>query len=186
MNFEPCSVAKDCLRTYYCVLDDMTYSLTRCKGEGVSELFVSHLTSLHRASCSLSENLLTYSSWEPIREIALLIEREKKQGIRNMRRALRSCPHRGNSPREYTERFELIRERMIEDMRCREMSERINSDFIRQMLPLLEGEIRLAENALCFDLCPALVPYARSVIESNKGLITAMRKLICILDQSCG
>ena len=186
MNFEPCSAAKDCLRTYYLVLDDMKYAISRARlTNSISENFTFHFTPLQRAASILSENILSYSSFKPIRDIAELICAEKKRCVENMRVAKRSCAARDSTPREleeYMKRFSIISERLMEETYGAEISERINCDYVRQMIPLLEGEIRIAENALCFNICPSLVNFAREVVESNKTILYSLRKLICILD----
>lgn len=186
MNFDPCSAAKDCLRTYYLVLDDMKYALMRARPQSsISEALTTHLEPLHRAALSLSQGLLGYSSYKPVRDVAEYVCEDKMQSLKNMRNAKRGCSFIKSSHaelEEYMKRFNAISERLIEETYGAEMSERINCDYIRQMTPLLEGEIRIAENALGFYICQGLETLLRDVIESDKRILHSMHKLIRMLD----
>lgn len=187
MNYNPCCASKDYLRAAYCIIEDLIYAEARVKtNDCVSENFVALMVSQHRAAIALSENLLEYSAFEPIRDIARMIVTTHNDRIKRMRMALRRCKG-GNSPKdeweEYMAHTERICGRMTEEMRCADIGERINCDYIRHMIPLLEGGVRMAENALGYGICNALVPYARDIVESHKRMISALQKLICMI---CG
>ena len=66
--------------------------------------------------------------------------------------------------------------RICENIAC--AGNRINADFMREMIPHHEGAVRMSENALCFPLCPELVPILSRIIVSQKKGVREMKRLL--------
>ena len=67
---------------------------------------------------------------------------------------------------------------MFDAMETAEVTENINADYIREMIPHHIGAIRMAENALRFSVCPQLVPLLQSIITSQRQGVCEMQRLL--------
>ena len=99
--------------------------------------------------------------------------------------ARRYCSHRATPKDEYNDYMsnaDRIIGRLFDDLRCKEISERLNCDYLRHMICLIEGIIRMSENALCFELCSALSPTVREMTANGRRTVTAMQKMLLMFD----
>ena len=80
--------------------------------------------------------------------------------------------------RRYMLSFRSITRTMFLEMKRAPRTERIPCDFIREMIPHHEGAIKMSESALCFSVCPQLIPILDAIIISQKEGIRQMKKLL--------
>ena len=186
MNINQNHASKDYLREYHSLLDDASYAISRidkdCTARGHFLLTMIYCQRLSEGMC---DSLLRYSASGPTRDLALRMHREHSALALDMKRALgRTSGGRRSAEweEEYKTRAERIFVRMLEDMRCADVRERINCDFIREMIPLREGCIRASQNLLSFDAPRETAGLAADIISLAKRDISDLQRLHCMID----
>lgn len=178
--------AKDYLRDYYGILDDMIYGMTKApRTDSISRNFIVQLLPHSRAGIAMSERLLICSDYLPLRDIAQNIIREGKKRIGETERMLRHSSREKNPCGElclYEDNFRRITELMFREMRCAEVVERINCDFIREMIPHLRGAVHMAENALDFDVFPPLRSVLKDIVRTDTRTASQLQRILCAID----
>ena len=148
----PCmlsNVAKNYISEYYCILDRMVEKMTEAKlSDSISGNFIAQMIPHHMAAVEMSENILKYTTLVPLQCIAENI-----------------VTHR------------LMNE-MFEKMRSVYGDNNINCNFMREMIPHHMGAVRMAENALKYNICQPLVPILKEIITEQKKGICEMRSLM--------
>ncbi len=176
------NVTKDYLCKFYEILGEMTDEMLNAElTESLSHNFIVQMIPHHRAAIKMSKNILKYTTFVPLQNIALDIIDEQTKGIKNMQEALLSCSELKNSQCDiclYNKRFEQVTAKMLAEMRNACTSNNINSNFIYEMIPHHRGAIRMSENALRYDICPELVPILRVIIVSQRKGICHMQRLL--------
>lgn len=182
----PCElslVAQDYLNIYRGILESMIQGMTCAElSDSISGNFIVQMIPHHRAAIEMSRNLLKYTTFIPLQNIALGIISEQTRSIENMRQVLGVCRCRKNSGQEicrYQERTQQILHTMFSQMKCACASNQINADFMREMIPHHRGAVEMSENALQSDICPELVPILNAIIVSQKQGICQMQRLLC-------
>jgi uncharacterized protein (DUF305 family) len=184
------------------ILQDMIVGMTRPAPRGsISGLFIRQMIPHHEAAIRMSENLLCYTApseqmtncacrhpmpYErevtiPLNKIAKNIIEEQTKSIQNMKDAFYCCSEQENNNqdmRRYMLSFRSITRTMFLEMKRVPRTERIPCDFIREMIPHHEGAIKMSESALCFSVCPQLIPILDAIIISQKEGIRQMKKLL--------
>lgn len=178
-------VTKTYLCRFYEILDEMISSMTGAElTNSISRNFIVQMIPHHMAAIEMSKNLLQYTTCIPLQEIAQRIINEQTQSIEDMRRVLCDCEKLENTPQDiclYTRSVERIINNMFCQMRDACADNNINADFIREMIPHHEGAIKMAETALCYEICPELIPILQSIISEQKMGICRMKHLLnCI------
>ena len=170
------------LERYDCILDKMIAGMTKAEQtESISYDFIVQMIPHHQAAIEMSENLLCYTTSIPLQKIAESIIEEQTKSIEQMQAALACCSQLCNSEQEqclYRRRMERILDTMFTQMENACECNCINHNFIREMIPHHQGAIRMAENALCFDICPELVPILKAIIRSQCRGIREMERLL--------
>lgn len=179
------SEAKNYLACFYQILDKMVHDMTSAElTDSISHNFIVQMIPHHKAAIEMSRNLLQYTSFVPLQNIASNIIKEQTKSIDNMKTALSCCSQLCSSEQElclYQRRFQCITQTMFADMENSCASNNINSLFIHEMIPHHRGAIQMSENALRFPLCPELVPILNSIIISQRAGIRKMNHLLqCI------
>ena len=174
--------AKRYLRRFYEILDEMIEGMTCAKlTDSISHNFIVQMIPHHRAAIEMSESLLMYSDFEPLRRIAENIIKEQTQSIEDMKNALPLCETKRNTRLDlsgYEKRFEEITSVMFSQMRSACSDNNINADFMREMIPHHRGAIRMSKNALQYPICPQLVPILQAIITSQKRGVREMESLL--------
>lgn len=175
-------------QTYLCrfyeILDTMIKDMSDAPLiDSVSHNFIAQMIPHHKAAIEMSENLLRYTTLIPLQEIAQTIVTEQTEGIHDMEAALCRCSGCVNSQQElclYQKRFDHIANTMFTRMNNACRGNDINGNFIREMIPHHEGAIQMSKNALCFPICPELVPILEAIITSQEKEVRQMK---CLLRQ---
>lgn len=182
---EPCSfdtATKDYLTTFYEILDRMIEGMeSACLTNSISQNFIIQMIPHHRAAIQMCENVLKYTTCEPLRDIASNIITMQTRSINNMLNALPCCQMQTNSCQDirlYQRKFQNIVHTMFEEMDTARSTNNISDTFMRQMIPHHRGAIRMCENALRYCVCQELVPILNTIITSQQKGIEEMEQLL--------
>lgn len=172
------------LHAYSHILEHMIERMTQAGlGNSISGNFIVQMIPHHRAAVEMSENLLQYSCFRPLMQIAGNIIRTQKQGIAEMERMLCDCRKKTNCPDavcRYQDKTDCILQTMFEEMKHAQTDNCINTDFIREMIPHHKGAVRMAKAALEYDICETLIPILNAIIaEQEEGIRKLERLLYC-------
>lgn len=180
-------VTQDYLAAYRCILQGMITKMCGAElKDSVSYNFIVQMIPHHEAAIEMSRNLLKYTTFLPLQEIALSIIEEQTKSIENMRAVLCSCLERCSSEQElrrYQELLEPIFRTMFHRMETACTGNSINMNFIREMIPHHMGAVEMSETTLRFDICPELRPILRAIITSQKEGIMQMQELLRCLSR---
>lgn len=174
------------LRNYICrfheILSCMIEGMTSAPlTDSISHNFIVQMIPHHRAAIQMSENVLQYTSLEPLKEIAENIITEQTKGIEDMENALCACEELSSSRgdiRSYQRCFKQITREMFRGMRTARVTDNISANFMREMIPHHKGAIRMSENALRFQICPELEPILKAIIASQERGVCEMEQLL--------
>lgn len=188
----PCNdIARSYLERYESILAEMIRGMTQAElTDSISHDFIVRMIPHHRAAIEMSENLLRYTTNLPLQRIARRIIREQTQSIAQLEQALPLCgqPAGPQALRDYRRRAEQIQTRMFRAMENARRDNRLNCDFMSEMIPHHRGAVELSRNALRFSLCPQLLPILEAIIRSQTRGIHQMqalaRQLGCSLDRN--
>jgi len=174
--------AKVYLCEFYKILERMIQGMTQAElTDSVSRNFIVQMIPHHEAAIEMSQSLLRYTTFAPLRQIACGIIEEQTKSIADMRAALEACGGLLNPEQDlclYQRRFQQITGEMFRRMDDAPATDNLNIDFMREMIPHHEGAIRMSENALCFPICPELKPILQAIIVSQKEGVRKMERLL--------
>lgn len=184
----PCllsDVTQKYLCRFYEILDEMIAGMREAPlTDSISHNFIVQMIPHHQAAIEMSQNLLQYTTYVPLQNIARNIIQAQTKSIEDMRAALPRCSEQKNTGQElclYARSFERITQTMFTDMQDACANNDINADFMREMIPHHKGAIRMSENALRFSICPALDPILQAIIISQREGVQQMECLLrCI------
>lgn len=170
---------------FYDILDEMIEGMNGARlTDSISHNFIVQMIPHHRAAIEMSENLLMYTGFVPLRRIAQNIVKEQTESIEDMKRALTCCERLLNARQDlcaYEKRLDGIKRVMFSQMRGARSDNNINADFMREMIPHHQGAIRMSKNALRFTICPELDPILQAIITSQER---GVREMECLLKQA--
>lgn len=179
------NVTKTYLSTYYDILDRMEDGMTGAAlRDSISYNFIVQMIPHHQGAIEMSQNLLRYTTFVPLQEVAQNIIREQTQSIAAMEAALERCIGCTNTAQDlglYARQFDQITRQMFCRMAQAKAGNDINADFIREMVPHHQGAIQMSDNALRFPLCEELTPILQSIIRSQSAGIRQMERLLAML-----
>lgn len=184
MNNQPqfSNVTKEYLATFQCILDKMICQMIEAQlSNSISSNFIVQMIPHHRAAIEMCRNLLQYTTFIPLQDIAQNIITEQTRSIENMcsiQSSCQQCVNYSQDVRAYQQKANAIMQRMFTRMQQACPDNDINICFIREMIPHHEGAIALCENALCCNLCPGLIPILESIITSQRQGVCQMRQLL--------
>lgn len=169
------------LRTMICGMTDAELT------DSISHNFIVQMIPHHEAAIDMSRNLLQYTTCLPLQRIAEGIIDEQTRGIAQMREVLEACSVPENTPRDlmlYQRRLHRVMQIMFSRMSSACRDNRINANFMREMIPHHQGAIRMSEAALCFPICPQLRPILREIIVSQSRGVQQMEQLLACAGSS--
>lgn len=129
----------------------------------------------HQAAIYMCENLLKYTTYRPLQDIARNIITMQQKGIEQMKKiAYTTCGYENIDidVKNYMHRYLEITKNMINRMKNSKRIMDINLDFISEMIPHHEGAISMCRNLLQYRIDPRLLEVAKSIIkEQSQGVI---------------
>lgn len=175
-------MAKDYLSRFYNILDEMVEGMTTAQlSDSISHNFIVQMIPHHRAAIEMSKNLLQYTTCIPLQNIALGIIEEQTKSIENMEAILCECSGQINDSetvRAYQHEVNIIIDRMVCGMNSAPDTNRLNPNFMREMIPHHKGAIALSYTALQYDICPELAPILDAIITSQERGVGQMEQLL--------
>ena len=179
------NVTKDYLAEFQCILNRMIQGMTSAElTDSISYNFMVQMIPHHRAAIEMSYNILKYTTNIELQNIALQIIEEQTNSIENMQAILCSCGKQENSRQDlcrYQCRMNRIMQTMFSRMGSAPVSNRIDCDFMWEMIPHHRGAVEMSETTLQFCICPELRPILEAIITSQKRGIAQMQNLLeCI------
>lgn len=183
--YKNCNTDKDALNyisDFKTILSTMIEKMTSAPlNDSISHNFIVQMIPHHIAAIEMSKNVLKYTDNEELIKIAHGIITEQTKSIKNMENILDECSELTNpcqAVRAYTFNTNSILKIMFACMKSAYTSDRINCNFMREMIPHHKGAVRMSKNALRFNICPELVPILNAIIKSQKKGIGEMLSLI--------
>lgn len=178
--------SKTYLCCFYQILDEMIQGMTTVGlTQSISHNFIVQMIPHRRAAIRMSTNILRFTENSSLRRIAQRIIDQQTQGIGQMEEALSACTQLTNPQvdlRLYQRRMDLIYRGMYAQMGSAPENNRLGSVFMREMIPHHQGAIRMAENALKYDVCTELVPILRAIVAQQRQGVNQMRALLRRMD----
>ncbi|MCI8485233.1 MAG: DUF305 domain-containing protein [Lachnospiraceae bacterium] len=176
------NVAKNYLNTFHCILDEMIRGMTEAElSNSISYNFIIQMIPHHQAAIEMSQNILQYTTYIPLQEIACNIIAEQTKGIEKMQEIQCACGIRKNCSQDlclYQRRMDQIMQNMFSKMSCTPDTNQINADFLQEMIPHHIGAIEMAKTTLQYDICPQLKPILDEIIISQQKEVQQMRCLL--------
>lgn len=178
------------VRQYLCrfdqILDTMEEKMLSSKPcNNITKYFIECMVPHHRAAIYMCENLLQYTTYQPLQQISHHIIQTQSRGIEQMEEIDRTTRGILNTPREvetYTKKYLEITKDMIGKMRNSPRYCNINLNFVGEMIPHHEGAISMCKNLLQYRMDPRLRMVAESIIkEQSQGVkqLEQIRKNLC-------
>ncbi len=128
----------------------------------------------HQAAIYMCENLLRYTNYLPLIQIANNIIKMQTKGIEQMKYILETkigCENSNQDVNCYIYDYFRITKNMISRMRNSPKGPNINFDFTGEMIPHHEGAIEMCNNLLKYQIDPRLKYVAQNIIqEQSKGV----------------
>ncbi|OMF33755.1 DUF305 domain-containing protein [Paenibacillus sp. FSL H8-0548] len=179
-------VTKAYLDSFFNILNNMIREMTSVQlTNSISDIFIRQMIPHHAAAIEMSKNILRYTTNLELQSIALHIIAEQTKSIMNMRDIQQKCSLITNTDYErsqYMNRFGEISKTMFYEMGSAPITNGINANFVREMIPHHEGAVRMSHNALQFNICPMLKPILNAIITSQCEGIKQMKQLLARLD----
>ena len=147
--------------------------------------FISCMIPHHQAAIYMCENLLNYTNYAPLQNIAKNIIQMQTKGIEQMREIAKTtrCLHNNYyDVLDYWKVFQSITENMICNMRNASRCNNININFTNEMIPHHEGAVRMCNNLLKYPIDRRLANVARTIImEQSEGIkeLEHIRSILC-------
>lgn len=147
--------------------------------------FITCMIPHHQAAIYMCENLLNYTNYLPLKEIAKDIISMQTKGIEQMEKIEMTTPKVFNSKTDvncYIESYLSITRNMICRMKNSPRTNNINLNFTNEMIPHHEGAIAMCNNLLQYRIDNRLREVAKNIIEEqSKGV----KQLMEIREELC-
>ncbi len=188
-SYELSIVTRKYVTCFHQILDRMIFGMTTAKlTNSISHNFIVQMIPHHRAAIEMSRNLLCYTTYIPLQEIALNIIREQTKSIHNMQQVLRCCSQIRNTREEvrcYQNHIHEITDTMFSNMKNACTVNDINASFMHEMIPHHKGAIQMSRTTLDFPICSELVPILEAIITSQEKGVCQMEELLSMLCAEC-
>jgi uncharacterized protein (DUF305 family) len=185
-NCKLSNVTQAYLNAYYTILNTMIRRMTRVPLScSISETFIQQMIPHHLAAIEMSRNILRYTTNLEIQRIATNIISAQTKSISNMQAIQCKCRMLTNTDFErsqYMKRFEKIAQTMFAEMGSAAVTNGVNANFVREMIPHHEGAVRMSNNVLQFNICPELKPILYAIITTQCEGIKQLKNLLNQLD----
>lgn len=178
--------AKKYLSRFDQILDQMAEKmLTPNIVNNITINFIECMIPHHQAAIYMCENLLGYTNYMPLKQIAQEIIQTQTEGIKQMKEICETTTGFRSLPKDvetYMQEYFSITRNMISKMKNSPRCININLNFVGEMIPHHEGAISMCNNLLKYRIDPRLKNVAESIIkEQSKGVreLEAIRKKLC-------
>ncbi len=167
--------AQNYLERFDQILDEMANKMLSFKmTNNITINFIGCMIPHHQAAIYMCENLLKYTTYQPLQQIAKNIIITQTRGIEQMKEIARTTPQFFNSRydvEDYIRRYQSITENMISKMKNSPRTYNINWNFVNEMIPHHEGAVEMCENLLQYYIDCRLKNVANSIIkEQSEGI----------------
>ena len=175
MNCNEMQNAKLYLARFFQILNQMEQQMTSAKPiDNITVYFIHCMVPHHQAAIYMCENLLKYTNYQPLENIANNIIQTQTEGIRQMKEIAQTTQGFNNCPEDvkcYTKKYLSIAQNMFYRMKHSRTSANINLNFTSEMIPHHEGAIAMCNNLLQYCIDPRLAGVARNIIrEQSEGV----------------
>lgn len=146
----------------------------------ISSYFINCMIPHHQAAIYMCQNLLRYSSYNPLRNVAANIIRMQTNGIEQMQEILRSTSTVNNSNEDvsfYSNTFFNVVTAMITKMVGSHRTYNIDLNFISEMIPHHQGAIDMCNNLIKYQIDPNLYNVAMTIIREQSRGIAQLREI---------
>lgn len=146
----------------------------------ITSYFINCMIPHQQAAIYLCQNLLKYSSYEPLRNVAFNIIKMHTRVIEQMQQILNSPSTINNSNEDvsfYSNSFLNITMQMIAKMTGSQRTYNIDLNFIGEMIPHHQGAIDMCNNLIKYKIDPNLYNLAISIINEQTQGITQLKEI---------
>ena len=176
MDYQDYLQVKNYLARFDEILNEMaTKMLNPSLTNNITLDFIVCMVPHHQAAIYMSQNLLKYTNFEPLQNIANGIIKMQQRGIKQMEEIAKTTKGYDNSKYDvniYLQRYFEITNNMLARMQNSRRMMDINLDFVSEMIPHHEGAIQMCRNLLMYRIDPRLVQVANTIIqEQSKGVM---------------
>ena len=176
------NVTQQYLAAYHSILNEMRRGMTDALlTDSISQNFIVQMIPHHQAAIEMSKNILQYTTCIPLQEIAEGIVAEQTQSIADLEAVLPICSTEDNSAQDlcrYRREVDRIINTMLTAMEAAGADNKVNADFMRDMIPHHRGAVELSRSALCCPICSGLRPILGAIICSQTKGICQMQRLL--------
>ncbi len=169
------------LNTFCKILNDMICGMTNAPlTDSISHNFIVQMIPHHEAAIRMSQNVLKYTTDTTLCNIATDIITEQTKSIENMLAIKQCCSNVTNTRQDlcrYQSKMDRIMRNMFSKMNNACATNRIDCDFIWEMIPHHEGAVEMSETTLRAGICPELKPILEAIISSQTKGIAQMQHL---------
>ena len=154
----------------------LSYQMT----DNINKDFIHCMIPHHQAAISMCENLLQYTTYVPLIEIANGIITVQTREIEEMTQILKTLSNSENKKEDvylYIKKYKDITRDMIEKMRDSLKSYDVNLDFISEMIPHHEGAIAMCQNLLQYNVDPRLRILAQTIVEQQTQGVEQLKNI---------
>ena len=177
---------KEYLKKYDEILNNMEKQmLSQNITNSITLDFIKCMVPHHQAAIEMSENILKYTNNPELKNIASGIITEQKKSIENMCSIECICEKPENSEKalnSYEHNMRNIMYKMFCRMENANENNRVNCNFMYEMIPHHIGAVEMSELTLKYDICKQLKPILYAIIRSQKEGIEEMRNLLKCID----
>lgn len=174
--------SKTYLCCFYQILDEMIQSMTTAGlTQSISHNFIVQMIPHRRAAIQMSQNILRFHPSQPVQRFAQRVIDQQTREIAQMKAALPAGSQLANPTADLRlcqRRMDLIYREMYAKMGSAPENNARAAVFLQQMIPHHQGAVRMAENALKYDVCTELVPLLRAIAVRQRQDIAQMRSLL--------
>lgn len=175
------SNVKQYLNKFNKILNQMNKKmLSACITNNITINFIESMIPHHQAAIYMCENLLEYTHYEPLEEIAQNIIITQTKGIEDMKEICMTTHGYLNSKcevKKYEKAFFCITKDMVCKMENSLRSDNINLNFVSEMIPHHEGAISMCENLLKYCIDPRLRKVGENIIVQQSRGVNELKKI---------
>lgn len=169
------------LCAFYQILNTMENKMLSAPiTDNITINFITAMVPHHQSAIYMCQNLLRFTDYELLKNIAENIISIQTRGIGHMREIAITSYGYSNTRRDislYERAYFSITRNMLCRMRNAPISNNINLNFIDEMIPHHEGAIRMCENVLKYKIDPRLVDIANSIIVEQTNEVKELKEI---------